>query len=161
MTELVFMRHGHALSRTEAGVNSDSERPLSAAGEKEALETALHLSGSGFAPDLIISSPFRRADRTAEICAGVFPSAARETASALSDGPPQALVDLVQRFYEGKARVLIVGHQPLLGGIAGYFLGQEGFDLSPAGFVHLKPGKNPGTAVLAEFYAPPPPKDLR
>lgn len=158
MKELVFMRHGHALSAREAGVQTDSDRPLSGRGEKEALEAAMHLNASGFAPDLIISSPFLRAERTAQIAAGVFPSASRQTVRALSDGPAQAVLDLLFSL-DGAGRTLIVGHQPLVGAIAGYYLGQEGFDLSPAGFVRLRAEGGPGGAALVEYYAPPPTKD--
>jgi len=159
MTELVFMRHGHSLSTNEAGVRSDSERPLSALGEKEALESAMHLSAAGFSPSLIISSPYTRAARTAEIASGVFPSASRETSRALSDGPAQAIMDLIRDLAKDGSRVLVVGHQPLMGAIAGYFLGREGFDLSPAGYVRADSAEKPGAASLVEFYSPPPPKD--
>lgn len=155
------MRHGHALSRQEAGVASDSERPLSGRGEREVLESAKRLSAAGFAPDRIVSSPFLRARRTAEIAAGVFPSAARGTAQVISDGPAQALLDLAQGFYAGTERVLVVGHQPLIGAVAAYLLGDDPFDLSPAGFVRLKCEGEPGCATLLEFYAPPPAKDGR
>lgn len=155
------MRHGHALSRQEAGVASDSERPLSGRGEREVLEAANRLKAGGFAPDRIVSSPFLRARRTAEIAAGVFPSAARETAQVVSDGPAQALLDLAQGFCSGKERVLVVGHQPLIGAVAAFLLGDDPFDLSPAGFAKLKCEGEPGCAALLEFYAPPPAKDCR
>jgi len=150
------MRHGHALSAREAGVASDPERPLSPLGEKEACDTSRHLSGAGFVPGLIISSPFLRADRTAEIAAGVFPEASRRTDHVLSDGPTQALLDLILQLPPAAHRVLLVGHQPLIGAIAGFLLGKESFDLSPAGFVRLKTdGEGPGD--LVEFYTPPEP----
>ena len=79
MTELVFMRHGHSLSAREAGVASDSERPLSPRGELEALGAARRLSAAGFAPDRIVASPLARARRTAEIAAEIFPAAAAKT----------------------------------------------------------------------------------
>lgn len=151
------MRHGHSLSSREAGVQSDSERPLSARGEKDALAAANHLCASGFAPTLIVSSPYLRADRTAEIAAAVFPSASRETSRALSDGPAQAVLDLLLDLAKDGRRALIVGHQPLMGAVAGYFLGREGFDLDPAGFVRVDSAEKPGAASLVEFYSPPPP----
>jgi phosphohistidine phosphatase len=148
------MRHGHALSAREAKVPSDSERPLSPLGEKEALEASLHLKGSGFVPDLIISSPFIRAGRTAAIASGVFPKAARQTDHALSDGPAQALLDLILELSPDIRRVLIVGHQPLIGAISGFLLGRDSFDLSPAGFVRLELSGDPGSGSLVECYAP-------
>jgi phosphohistidine phosphatase len=156
MPELVLMRHAHSLSAREAGVQADSERPLSPRGEQEALAAIKHLSASGFAPALIVSSPYLRADRTAEIAAAVFPAARRETDRALSDGPAQAVLDLLLRLARTGGRALIVGHQPLMGSIAGYFLEQDGFDLSPAGFVRLNYSQRPGGSSLAEFYTPPP-----
>lgn len=158
MEELVFMRHGHALSRAEAGVAADSERPLSSFGEREALEAARHLKDSGFTPDRIVSSPFRRAARTADIAAEVFPGAVRETSSALSDGPADAIIRLVEELTAEKGRVLIVGHQPLMGAIAGYFSGRDGFDLSPAGFVRVAGLRPKSPAELVEFYSPLPRK---
>lgn len=160
MPELVFMRHGHALSRQEAGVASDSERPLSPRGEREALDAAARLRSAGFVPDRIVSSPFRRAARTAEIAAGVFPAAGRETAAVISDGPAQALLDLSLELRAGRDRVLVVGHMPLIGAVAAHLLGDEPFDLSPAGFVRLK-ADGAGPASLLEYYTPPPPKDGR
>lgn len=145
------MRHGHALSAREAGVAMDSQRPLSPRGEKEVLSAAAHLNASGFAPELIISSPFLRAARTAELTASVFPAAARETAAALSEGPVSAIVDLLDSLDRAE-RVLLVGHQPLLGAAAGHLSGDAPFDLPPAGFVRLG---RAGTAqaVLLEFYS--------
>lgn len=153
------MRHGHSFSAREAGVASDYERPLSPRGEQEARDAARRLSAAGFAPDRIVSSPLARARRTAEIAGEVFPAAARETASQLSDGPAQAILDLVEDLSRGGGRVLVVGHQPLLGAIAGYFTGSEGYDLAPAGFVRLNPSGRPGASSLVEFYSPPHPKD--
>lgn len=155
------MRHGHSLSAREAGVASDFERPLSPRGELEAREAASRLNAAGFTPDRIVSSPLARAMRTAEIAAEIFPAAARETASQLSDGPAQAILDLVEDLARNGSRVLVVGHQPLLGAIAGYFTGSEGYDLAPAGFVRVNPAGRPGASPLVEFYSPPPPKDHR
>lgn len=153
------MRHGHSLSAREAGVASDFERPLSPRGELEAREAASRLNAAGFTPDRIVSSPLARARRTAEIAAEIFPAAARETARELSDGPAQAILDLINGISLGGGRVLVVGHQPLLGAIAGYFTGSEGYDLAPAGFVRLNSAERPGSSSLVEFYCPPPPKD--
>lgn len=133
----------------------DSERPLSPRGERDALEAARHMKDAGFIPDRIISSPFLRARRTAEIAAGIFPSAGRETAAELSDGPASAIVELIQGLAAGRGRVLVVGHQPLMGAIAGYFSGRDGFDLSPAGFVRVLELNGEGHGKLAEFYSPP------
>lgn len=157
MTELVFLRHGHALSAREAGVASDAERPLSPLGELEVRRSLERLRAAGFAPDIIIFSPLVRARRTAQIAASAFPAARREISAALSDGPAQAVVDLVEGTRGGSA--LLVGHQPLLGAVAGFYIGASPLDLSPSGFVRLRRGEPPANAELVELYAPPRPEE--
>jgi phosphohistidine phosphatase len=153
MNEIVFLRHGRALGVREAGVPSDSLRPLSPDGEKDALAAARRLKETGFAPALIISSPFLRADRTAEIAAGVFPGAARRTARELSDGPAGAVFDLATEA-AAAGPVLIVGHMPLLGAVAGALTDSPPLDLSPAGFARVRPPDGVRTGALLEFYSP-------
>lgn len=153
MNEIVFLRHGRALSTREAGVASDSQRPLSPLGEKDALAAAERLRAAGFVPSLIISSPYLRADRTAEIAAGVFPGAARRTACELSDGPAGAVLDLAEKA-ACSAPVLIVGHMPLLGAAAGVLAGVPPLDLAPAGFARVLPPEGKGKGSLLEFYDP-------
>jgi phosphohistidine phosphatase len=152
MDELVFMRHGHALGIREAGVPSDSQRPLSPRGEKEALAAAKKLAAAGFAPRLIISSPFLRATRTAELAASVFPQAAREISAALSDGPVQDIMSLAESAPAGS--VMLVGHQPLLGMAAGFCLSGASLDFAPAGFARLRRGAPRSQQALLEFYDP-------
>lgn len=155
MPELVFLRHGHALSAREAGVAHDAQRPLSPLGELEARQAAGRLLAGGFAPDLIIYSPFLRADRTAQIAAAVFPAALRQASTALCEGPLQAVIDLAES--AGSRSVLLVGHQPLLGAAAGFYLGSGPLDLSPAGFVRIS--LDAARHKLLELYAPPAPKE--
>lgn len=153
MNEIVLLRHGRALSTREAGVPSDSLRPLSPSGEKDALAAAERLRAAGFSPAVIISSPFLRAARTAEIAAAVFPGTARRTAPELSDGPAGAVFDLV-REAAAAGPALIVGHMPLLGAVAGALAGVPPLDLSPAGFARVSPGDGAAAGTLVEFYSP-------
>ena len=160
MNEIVLLRHGHALSTREAGVHTDAERPLSDLGEKEILEAAAYLKRTGFSPALIIHSPYLRAARTAELAATVFPGAALRAAAELSDGPSTAALDiLLEAASRPGAAVLAVGHQPMLGAIAGYLSGCPPLDLSPAGFARIKPGPKADQGSLAELYDPRDPKE--
>ena len=162
MNEIVLLRHGRALSTREAGVHTDAERPLSSLGEKEVLETAAHLKRTGFSPALIIHSPYLRAARTAELAATVFSGASLRAAAELSDGPSTAALDiLIDAASQPGAAVLAVGHQPMLGAIAGVLSGCPPLDLAPAGFARIKPGQKAGQGALAEFYDPQEPKEAR
>jgi phosphohistidine phosphatase len=157
MKDLVLLRHGHALSVREANVPSDSLRPLSETGEKEVLEAAARLKAQGFSPALIICSPFRRAVRTAELAASIWPSSELETSDALSDGPVQDIVDLITP--SGPASVLLVGHQPLLGVAAGFFAGGAPLSLSPAGYARVNTDPASGGGSLLELYDPAEPQE--
>lgn len=152
-TEIVFLRHGRALGIREAGVSADCERPLAPSGEQDVLASARRLLDTGFSPDLIIHSPFARAARTAQLAASVFPGAALRPSEALSDGPAQAIIDVLES--SGADRLLLVGHQPLLGMVAGFCSGSGPLDLSTAGFARLKAGSAPGEFSLVELYEPP------
>ncbi len=155
MNEIVLLRHGRALSTREAGVRTDAERPLSPLGEKEVLEAAGHLRRTGFSPAVIIHSPYLRAARTAELAATVFPGARLRAAAELSDGPSTAALDiLIDAASQPGAAVLAVGHQPMLGAIAGVLSGCPPLDLSPAGFARIKPGAGADRGALAEYYDP-------
>ncbi len=151
MNELVFLRHGHALSAREAGVCCDAERPLSDRGEEEVRLAASRLREAGFSPDVIVASPFARAARTAAIAASVFPSARLESSAALSDGPVQAILEMLDSHPEGS--LLVVGHQPLLGAAAGFCLDSAPLDLSPAGFIRIRRDERAPKSLL-EVYAP-------
>ncbi len=156
MTEIVFLRHGRALGTLEAGVKSDSERPLSPLGEKEARETAEHLKTAGFRAELIISSPYRRADSTAQILRVFFPEASSRKSSVIADGPADDMLEAVRSAAaSAKSGVIIVGHQPLLGSIAAFLTGSAPFSLAPAGFIRISGSVNPGKSSLVEFYSPP------
>ena len=162
MNEIVLLRHGRALSTREAGVHTDAERPLSPLGEKEVLEAAGYLRRTGFSPALIIHSPYLRAARTAELAATVFPRAKLRASVELSDGPSTAALDiLVYAASQPGVAVLAVGHQPMLGAIAGVLSGCPPLDLSPAGFARIKPGTGPDQGALAEFYDPQESKEAR
>ncbi|MBO4555716.1 MAG: histidine phosphatase family protein [Elusimicrobiales bacterium] len=67
MKQIVFLRHGQAGMAAE-----DSARTLTPLGKEQAIESALRLKQGGFRPDIIISSPYKRAMETAEIAKNVI-----------------------------------------------------------------------------------------
>ena len=66
--ELYLLRHAHAGDPADWD-GPDAIRPLSEKGERQADRLGRYLSGLGFAPDAIITSPKVRAVRTAELVA--------------------------------------------------------------------------------------------
>jgi phosphohistidine phosphatase len=115
--ELYFLRHATALSKNEAGVSTDAERPLSAEGKKEMKEAAKGMRKLVVSPDLVLSSPYLRARQTAEIAAEVlgFDKKIEFTEILTPDADFKNFNKLLDRF-EGDENILFVGHQPALGG---------------------------------------------
>ena len=110
MTELYLLRHAHA-GDPVTWDGDDDERPLSDKGERQADRLGRFLSGVGFRPDAIITSPKLRAAQTAEIVAshlGLPFGIDTRLAGALSIGAVETLL----RDAGGPARPLLVGHDP-------------------------------------------------
>jgi phosphohistidine phosphatase len=159
MKELVFMRHGLALSPRESGIRGDAGRELAPEGKIQIAAASNRLRELGVLPGLIISSPFRRAVETADIAAGLFPAARRLKEPALvSAGPITDILRAISSAADGEACVLVVGHQPILSSLIGHLLGTAGLPLSTGSFAYLKlsGGLNSGAAVLAELFSPEP-----
>jgi phosphohistidine phosphatase len=116
---LIIVRHGIAFPHGTPGMKED-ERPLTKEGIKKMKEAARGLLSMACIPDLILSSPLPRAKQTADILVEI-----------LGKEIPLVLTDTLspggsrEEFYKemGKrgttANLMIVGHQPSLGEMAG------------------------------------------
>jgi len=114
---LYLLRHGIAAEPKVAGIEPDSERPLTAKGENRLRIAAKAMAELDLNFDLILSSPFRRAKQTAEIMARHFKM---QKKLALSDdltptGNPRLLIQQMNRLRPEPDNVLLVGHEPYLG----------------------------------------------
>ncbi|MFE7576643.1 2,3-diphosphoglycerate-dependent phosphoglycerate mutase [Streptomyces sp. NPDC057521] len=67
MESLVLLRHGQSLSNAEARFTGWTDVPLTAPGEKQAVQAAALLAREGLAPDVVHTSVLRRSIRTADI----------------------------------------------------------------------------------------------
>ena len=64
---VLLMRHCLAATVVQAGVSYDAERPLTSEGEQHAKSVADYLKKMDLIPSKILSTPFLRSGRTAEI----------------------------------------------------------------------------------------------
>lgn len=117
--QLYLMQHGVAMAKEE-----HAERPLSAAGIDQVRKSAAGIRQllPGF--DLIACSSKRRAHQTAALVAEAvrFPhSDILVSKSLLPDAEPQQVMSLLEQ-EATDSRILLVGHQPWLGRLAGHFL---------------------------------------
>jgi phosphohistidine phosphatase len=116
--DIFILRHGEAGKKLTTGNNKDSERPLTAAGQKEVAEIANSFKELEIRFDLIISSPLKRAHQTAAIVAKTLKKQKKiEDWNELKpEGNKQDLYRKLSSSTQFKqySSVLIVGHEPYL-----------------------------------------------
>jgi len=111
------MRHGPALPVGE-GIRSDAERPLSVEGRRQVERIARQLLRSGVRPARILSSPLTRAVETARLMrACAAPGVEAEERPTLRPGSGVQKVWRLLGEKPAAESVLVVGHQPDLGGM--------------------------------------------
>ena len=115
---LLLLRHADA----EPLARTDDLRPLSDKGRQQARRVARFCKERGLQPDLILTSPFLRAEETAQ-CVSEELKCERVLSAFLAAGmmPFAAMEEL--RAYGRFECVLLVGHEPDLSALAGALLG--------------------------------------
>ncbi len=110
--EVYLLRHGEAESGPDV---PDQDRALSEEGRRQVKRAAGALARMEPKPPAILSSPLSRALQTAELAAAEYkPSPAiRPTEALIPPGDFGRLMDEIKE--TGAERVLLVGHEPLLG----------------------------------------------
>jgi phosphohistidine phosphatase len=123
--KLLLIRHAEAHLIGEAGATTEFDRALTELGHRQAEALARVLAERDVLPDLILTSPYRRAMQTAQ------PIAAR-----LTPNKPPVIHELLQleelrakklaSSLPGTGLVVLIGHQPDLCQFAGWLLGIGG-----------------------------------
>lgn len=118
---LYVLRHGEAVERAD-GI-SDEWRYLTEQGRADVRKVVERVTKCGHKPRLILSSPLVRAVQTAEIAAQ---QACRKNKTIIAQAlqPDGDLEELTRRILEQKdaKRVMVVGHEPLLGSLVASLL---------------------------------------
>ncbi len=119
--DLYLLRHTDAGQPTYN--EDDSARQLTPQGEEEGRKVAEAFASSGTTFDIILSSPYARANQTAALIAdklGITDKLLVE--ESLAPGCTlEEVMDLIEK-YDDKTKIMIVGHEPDLGRIAGALL---------------------------------------
>jgi len=108
--EIYILRHGIAVDRGTPGFKKDSDRPLTKEGEEKMHQIADTMLGMGLKFDLILSSPYLRAEQTAQIVADTLD---REVTLTKTLAPDANALELIAEINDEKPHsVLLVGHEP-------------------------------------------------
>jgi phosphohistidine phosphatase len=110
--EIYILRHGIAAERATSGHKKDSDRPLTLEGEDKMRQIAEAILSMELKFDLILSSPFKRAEQTANIVASELDEEVTFTEFLEPDGNALELIAEIND--EKPQRVLLVGHEPYL-----------------------------------------------
>ncbi len=159
---IIIVRHSKALSRQEANVCYDADRPLSEAGQEQARRLGRFLQHQGLRPDPIICSPFVRTEECAALIAGELDAEISPTPVTMlvpGSGPDELLRAAMDHGGVADRWLLAVLHEPDIGHILGALLLEDkpwplavhAGDLF-ALEVHCDHGRSRGELVL--YYSP-------
>jgi len=157
---LYLVRHAVAHKRDAERWPDDGQRPLTPEGEEDFVGAARGLAHVVPEVDVLLSSPYRRAWRTAEILtqhAG-WPEP-QEFPALEPDVPPEKAV-LALEPYADRQSLALVGHRPCLHELAVYLLtgdaGGADMKIKKGGIVciELDEAPGPGTGKLLWLFTP-------
>jgi phosphohistidine phosphatase len=120
--DLYFVRHAAAFDPDPAQWPTDRDRPLTADGEKRFRRAARGLGSLVSSVDVVLSSPYLRAWRTAELLEQVAGWPKPIESKALEAGRPPAGVLQALQVYTTAASVALVGHEPTMHELVSYLL---------------------------------------
>jgi phosphohistidine phosphatase len=134
--DIVLVRHGTA----EASAHRDRERALTLEGRRESRALGERLSVEGFAPELVIASPFVRALQTAELVAAALGQVGpmRVSRALRPDSAAEGVVKLLAALADdGIERVMLVAHEPILSSTCAALTGHGAAGIQRAEAVRL------------------------
>jgi phosphohistidine phosphatase len=112
MKKVLIVRH--AKSSWEDFTVSDFDRPLNDRGKKDAPEMAARLAKRNLHPDIFITSPAKRAKKTAEIFAKTFnvPKENIMEVRDLYEAGPEVFYDVISKAPVSAETIIIFSHNP-------------------------------------------------
>ncbi len=143
---IFILRHGIALEREEWKRRDDSLRPLTREGEKQLQRISRALKKMELEFDLILSSPYERAKKTAEIVADKLNLKERLKLSEtlIAEGNPEQAIEKIAALKPPPENLLLVGHEPYLSQLISQLIsGDAGtkIDFKKAALCKLKAGQ--------------------
>lgn len=138
MKALYLIRH--AKSSWEDDRLTDFERPLNERGKKDAPRMAKRMKEREIHPDLMITSPAKRANRTCREFAKIlnFPKSSIQEEEKLYHANPETILNLVRNLKDKHDVVLLFGHNPGLTEFAEWITGETLLNIPTCGMVGIK-----------------------
>ena len=157
--DLYLVRHAIAFNPDSTKWPDDRDRPLTPKGEKRFARAAHGLAELVGSVDVVLSSPFVRAWRTAELLeAAGWPAPTRSDALEAGRAPAEVLQALQP--HASASAVAMVGHEPCMHELVSYLLTAEAnhaqveFRKGGVARLSLDEALRPGSASLVWMLAP-------
>src|SRR5210317_145662 len=112
MKQLILVRHAEYTHRNP--METDLEHPLIRTGRRHAAQVAEELLNQGILPDLILTSPAKRAVETAQIFVKKLglPEDCLTIEKSIYEAERADMLHLVHQLDDSLQSVLIIGHNP-------------------------------------------------
>ena len=122
--KLLLVRHADAGDREEFAKSGDPDhlRPLSPKGREQMRSAVAGLKKLVPSADLLVTSPYTRAQQTAAIVRDVYGKIAQEESSTLEPEVAPAAFEEWLREHGDHEVVIAVGHEPHLGALATWLM---------------------------------------
>ncbi len=120
----------HAKAATPEGELSDRDRPLAPRGRRDAPGVGAWLAGSGWVPDLVLSSDALRARQTTElVLEGLVGAGSAEPSveyvAGLYEASVHQVLHVVADVADEVATVMVVGHEPTMSAVTAVLTGKQ------------------------------------
>jgi len=138
MKNLILIRH--AKSKWDDATLSDRERSLSKRGKRDAPVMGQLLKEKNLSPDRILSSPAKRALKTAKLIAEAigYPKKQIDIREEIYMQGLEALLELVSKLDDDWNRVYLTGHNPELTELANRLTGADIENVPTCGIVSVE-----------------------
>lgn len=138
MKKLILVRH--AKSSWKYPNLADIDRPLNGRGKRNAPEMGARLSEAGISPDLLLSSPAKRAFKTAKLIAQEikYPTKNIVTDAELYHSGTNTLLNVLRKQDDNNDLIFLFGHNPGITDFANYLSGKDIFNIPTTGVFAVK-----------------------
>lgn len=138
MKTLYLVRHAKS-SWSTPGMR-DFDRPLNDRGMNDAPRMATFLQKSGLTPDLLVSSPAKRASTTARFFADIFGINEQEIVynPGIYEAEPTEILKIISELPETSDAAMIFGHNPAFTEVTNRFSGDIIENVPTCGVVCIK-----------------------